>query len=56
MIKNLHAVQETWAPSRGGENPLEKGMATHCSILVWGIPVDRGTWWATAHVVTKRHN
>ena len=55
-VKNLPAVQETRVQSLGWEDPLEKGMATHCSILVWGIPVDRGTWWAIAHVVTKRHN
>ena len=28
-------------------------MATHSSILAWRIPVDRGTWWATVHGVTK---
>ena len=27
-----------WVPSLGGEDPLEKGMATHSSILAWGIP------------------
>ena len=30
------------------------GHATHSSILVWRIPVDRGTWWTTVHGVTKR--
>ena len=34
MVKNLPAVQETWFQSLGGEDPLEKGMATHSSILV----------------------
>ena len=38
MIKNLPAMQETWVPSLGWENPLEKGMATHPSILAWRIP------------------
>ena len=33
MVKNLPAVQETWFQSLGGEDPLEKGMATHSSIL-----------------------
>ena len=33
--KNLPAMQETQAPSLGGEDPLEKGMATHSSILAW---------------------
>ena len=33
MIKNPPAMQETWVPSLGQEDPLEKGMATHSSIL-----------------------
>ena len=37
----------------GWEDPLEKGMATHSSILAWRIPVDRGTWWATANEVAE---
>ena len=37
-IKNLPAMQETQVPSLGGEDPLEKGMATHSSILAWTIP------------------
>ena len=36
--KNLPAVQETWVQSLGQEDPLEKGMATHSSILAWRIP------------------
>ena len=32
------AMQETWVQSLGGEDPLEKGMATHSSILAWEIP------------------
>ena len=32
-----------------GENPLEKEMATHSSILAWENPVDRGAWRATVH-------
>ena len=36
--KNLPAVQETRVLSLGREDPLEKGMATHSSILAWGIP------------------
>ena len=39
--------------SLGQENPLEKEMATHSSILAWGNPMDRGAWWATVHRVTK---
>ena len=38
MVKNLPAMQETWVQSLGQEDPLEKGMATHFSILVWKIP------------------
>ena len=38
MIKNLPAMQETWVQSLGREYPLEKGMATHSSILAWRIP------------------
>ena len=30
-------------------------MATHSSTLAWRIPMDRGTWWATVHGVTKSH-
>ena len=36
-IKNLPAVQETWVRSLGLEDPLEKEMATHSSILAWKI-------------------
>ena len=38
LVKNLPAVQETWVQSLGWEDPLEKGMATHSSILAWRIP------------------
>ena len=38
MVKNLPAMQEMRVRSLGQENPLEKGMATHSSILVWRIP------------------
>ena len=38
MVKNLPAVQETQVPFLGQEDPPEKGMATHSSILVWRIP------------------
>ena len=38
MVKNLPAMQETGVQSLGQEDPLEKGMATHSSILAWGIP------------------
>ena len=38
MVKNLPALQETWVQSLGWEDPLEKGMAIHFSILAWRIP------------------
>ena len=38
MVKNLPATQETKVPSLSQEDPLEKGMATHSSILAWIIP------------------
>ena len=38
IVKNLPAKQETWVRSLGLEDPLEKGMATHSSILSWRIP------------------
>ena len=38
MVKNLTAMQETWVQFLGWEDPLEKGMATRSSILVWRIP------------------
>ena len=38
MVKNLPAVQETWVRSLGWEDPLEKEMATHSSILAQKIP------------------
>ena len=37
-VKNLPAMQETWVQSLGREDPLEKEMATHSSILAWSIP------------------
>ena len=45
MLKNLPAMQETWIPSQGQEDPLEKEMATHSSVLAWRR--------ATVHGVTK---
>ena len=65
MVKNLPAVQGTWVRSLGWEDPLEKGTATHSSILGWRIPwteepaVGGGVWgwWcgrgATVHGVAK---
>ena len=38
LVKNLPTMQETWVQSLGWEDLLEKGMATHSSILAWRIP------------------
>ena len=38
MVKNLPAVQETQVRSLGWEDPLEKEMSTHSSVLAWEIP------------------
>ena len=38
MVKNLPAIQETWACSLGLEDPLKNRMATHSNILAWKIP------------------
>ena len=48
MVKNLPVMQETRVGSLGQEDPLEKGMATHSSILAWRIPWTE----ATVHGVT----
>ena len=46
LVRNLPTVRETWVQSLGWEDPLEKGKATHSSILAWRIP----------ERVTKRHD
>ena len=46
-------MQETWVQSLGPEDPLEKRMATHSSILAWRTPGVRGAWQATVPGVTK---
>ena len=38
LVKNLPAIRETWVRFLGWEDPLEKGKATHSSILAWRIP------------------
>ena len=40
-VKRLSTMRETWVQSLGREDPLEKEMATHSSILAWRIPMDR---------------
>ena len=56
MVKNPLAMWSTWVQSLGWEDPIEEGMAAYSSILAWRIPMDRDTWWATAHGVTVRHD
>ena len=53
MVKNLYAMWETQVQYLGQEDPLEKGMATHSSILAWGNFMDSGAWQATVHGVAK---
>ena len=52
-VKNLPTVPETWVQSLGWKDPLEKGAATHSSILAWRIRMDRGAWRASAHGVAQ---
>ena len=53
MVKHLPAMQETWVQSLGQEDPWEKEMATHSSILARRIPMDRGSWLAIVYWVAK---
>ena len=53
MVKNLPANAGHVGLIPGLEDPLEKGTASHSSILAWRIPIERGAWSATVHVVTK---
>ena len=53
MVKNLPAMQETWVQSLGQEDPLEKGMETHSSILAWRIPWTEEPVGATVHRVAN---
>ena len=60
MVKNLPVVQEIQVHSLGQEDPLEKGMATHSSILVWRIPwteevQSMGSWRGGHNRATNTH-
>ena len=44
LVKNLPSMRETWVQFLDWEEPLEEAMATHSSILVWRIPMDREAW------------
>ena len=53
VVKNPPVMQETpgmRVPSLGGDDPLEKRMATHSCLE---NPMDRGAWWATVHAVAE---
>ena len=52
VVKNPPATQETWVQSLGREDPLEKAMATHCSILAWRT-TDRGAWQVTVRGIIE---
>ena len=52
-VKNLPAMQETRVPFLDQEDPLEKEMTTHSSILACKNLMDRGAWWATVHDIAK---
>ena len=45
MVKNSPAKQEMWVPSLGWDDPLEKEMATHSSVLDWQIPWTEESGW-----------
>ena len=53
LVKNLPAMQEMWVQFLGQEDPLEREMATHSSILAWEIPWREGLVGYTVHGVTK---
>ena len=53
MVKQLPTMLETRAQSPGWEDLLEREMATHCSILAWRIPMDRGGCQPTVHGVAN---
>ena len=50
----MQETQDTWVWSLGREDPWEEEIATHSSILVWGILMDQGAWQGTVHRVAKR--
>ena len=53
IVKNLPVMQKTWVRSLGQEDPLEKEMATHSSILAWRILMDREAWRATVRGIAE---
>ena len=53
VLQNLPANVGGMHQSLDWEDSLKEGMATHSSILAWGIPMDKGAWRPTVHGVTK---
>ena len=53
VVKNVPIMQETQVRSLSWEDPPEKGMATHSSILAWENPIEEEAWKAIDHGVTK---
>ena len=53
MVKHLSATQEAHVRSLDQEDPLEKEMVTHFSIIALEIPWIEGAWWATVHGVVQ---
>ena len=53
MVKSLPAMQETRVQFLNQEDPLEKEIATHSSVLAWENPMDRGALQATVHGIAK---
>ena len=53
VIKNLPAMQDTWVPSLGQEDPLEEEMANTLQCSCLENPMDGRAWWAIVHGVTK---
>ena len=54
LVNNLPAIWETWVWSLGWEVPLEKGKATHSSILSWKIPWTIGRWGGISELCTDK--
>ena len=52
----MQEMQGAQVQSLDQEDPLEKAMATHSSILAWENPMDREAWWAAVHGITKESN
>ena len=56
-VRNMPAIWEAWVRLLGGEDLLEKGMATHLlQYFCLENSKDRGAWWATIHGITNRPN